>query len=289
MTKYDEALRKEWVDRFEDQRERIQKVLFDGETIKQMLDEDSFGGRFYNPMWVITSEARIWSLAKNNNRGGLLIPKSSPQGRKNRNGEYPATRRWYEKNIWPEVLERLGIKAMANLYYHQMVANYFCDKKAIELFREENCVPHHIFRYHELYNEGIVDSKQKDCTWNNRANHLKWVRRADHAVLSFIQRSWHENKTTDDIIDNMMKGISYRDRDTQKEYTVIFSDSKEALYEAYKEILDNGKYYHVFKDKNGVTFKREQWTALWSEYKSDGENCIKMKGFWYEGALPYND
>lgn len=297
MAKFDEALRNEWIDRFEEQKDRIQNVLFDGETIKQMLDEESFDGRFYNPMWVITSEARIWSLAKNNNHGGLLIPKRSQQGRRNRAGEYTATRRWYEKNIWPEVVEKVGVTSMAQLYYHQMVANYFCDKKAVEIFGESSCVAHHIFRYRELVDEGIVNTKEEDCTWNNRAKHLRWVSKADHAVLTFIQNSWYEKKTIDYILDQMMKGIHYKDRYTKEEYTVIFEGSKEYIYQGYKEILENGAFYEIMKDENGNiirdengdALKRDQWTALWCEYKDDGEKSMKVKGFWYTGNLPYNN
>lgn len=283
MSKFDEALRKEWMDRFEDQRARIQAALFDEEKMKQMLDEESFNGRFYNPMWVITSEARVWSLAKNHNHGGFLLPKRSRQGRRNQDGEYPATRRWYEKNIWPEVVEKFGTASMVQLYYHQMVANYFCDRTALDIFGESHCVAHHIFRYHELLDDGIVATRQEDCTWNNRANHLRWVTKYDHAVLTYIQDA-HNRNTVDAAIKKMMSGIKCKDEETGEEITIVFQGSEDEIRQEYAAILKGGKFYRQIGDD-----VEDQWTALWYEYiNGQNDRRLSVQGFIVpNGQLPF--
>ena len=282
---YDLSEQNEWITRFGEQRERIQAELFEGETIKQCLDTESFGGRLYNPQWIITSEARLWSLARNHNAGGWNTP-------------YPheSTRRWYMKNNWHETTDRLGLDSEAIIYHHQIVANYFCDKKAIYLFGEENCVPHHLFKYLNLFDNHIVQTKQEACTWNNRANHLRWVTKVDHAVLSFIQDPKNSRLSIEDALEEMQKGIKYTDPDTHQTITIQFPESIEALKEEFRDVLQNGRFETHFEDENGDLWKDEngqviteyQWTALWYEYNDALSRKLHAMGFTLtRGEIPY--
>ena len=277
--------RNEWIERFAEQKERIYADLAEGETVKHCLDAESFGGIFYNPQWVITSEARLWSLGKNRNAGGWNIPYA-----------HERTRRWNMRNDWHETKERLGLTSEKKIYHHQIVANYFCDKKAIELFGEENCVPHHVFRYHHLLDDGIVQDRQEDCTWNNRSKHLRWVTKKDHAVLNYIQDAWNRHNSVDDIIQGMMDGIKCKDEETGEEVSVKFSGTAEELRQQYGEILENGKFYRVLldasgnplTDENGDPIKKDQWTALWYEYNGGKDDRrLTVKCFLFDGRLPY--
>ena len=264
--------RNEWITRLEEQKESIQQELFEGETIKHCLDTESFDGAFYNPQWVITSEARVWSLARNNNHGGWNTP-------------YPNDndRRWYMKNDWHETKDRLGLNSEKRVFYHQAVANYFCDKKAIELFGEENCIPHHLFRYHHLLDDHIVQTRQEDCTWNNRAKHLRWVTKYDHAVLNYIQDALNRRDSIDTTIDKMMSGIPYTDTETGEKKFIIFQGDKNELRQQYGEILENGKFYRTVGNEN-----EDQWTALWYEYNGGNDRRLSVMGFFTpEGQLPY--
>lgn len=275
--------RNEWIARFEEQRDRIQRELIMGEEIAHCLDAEHFGGRYYNPEWVITSEARLWSLGKNRNAGGWNTP-------------YPheRTRRWYTSSDWHETKERLGLENI-KIYYHQIVANYFCNRKPIELFGEENCVPHHVFGYIHLFDQGVVQTRQECCTWNNRAKHLKWTTSGDHAVLNYLQDAKNSRETEDEIIEGMMRGITYKDGGEEKR--IIFNDAKEDIRKQYKEFFENAKFYRQLKDESGETVRDENgnaikirnFTAIWYDYNGgEDKRRLTVKGFFNEGeGLPY--
>lgn len=175
---YNEEKKREWIDRFEDQKELIKENLLPSEEIKQCLDTESFNGRYYNPIWVVTSEARIWSLDK----CGWYGQHTTKQGRPNAKGEYIQVQRYHAKNAWEETVKRAGTKDQVQVYYHQIVANYFCDKTAIKLFGEDGCVPHHLFGYYKFTSDDSIC-----CRWINRAKHLCYVRKYDHKFLSALQ------------------------------------------------------------------------------------------------------
>ena len=280
----------EWIARFEAQKNDIKAQLFEKEQIEQCCDTKSFDGRYYNPMWVVTSEARIWSLPSHR----FLSPKRSVQGRRNRNGEYTATSRWYEKNNWHETVAHFGNKDMVQVYYHQIVANYFCDRKAIDLFGEENCIPHHIFRYRPLLDDGLVHTEQEDCTWNNRAKHLRWVSKHDHTILTYLQDVWNSRMNLDDAVNDLIKGIPYKDRYTGERTLVTLPGEPEELRLMLSDIFENAKFYRIKTDAEGNTIREDQWTALWYEYdgKKDGDviavnRKLTAKGFWVTEGLPY--
>ncbi len=286
---YDESKKEEWIKRFEDQKERIQKELFDGETMQQCLNTKSFNGRFYNPMWVITSEARIWSLAKNKNHGDWLSPKRSNQGKRNADGGYTATRRWYEKNNWEETVRRFNKPEMVQVYYHQIVANYFCDKTAIDIFGEDNCVSHHIFGYKRLFDNGMVQDKQTDCTWNNRAKHLRWTLKKDHTVLSYIQDPKNARQTLDEVIEGIMRKLEIDKADDREE-------QEKQLKWQLQEIVQMGKFYTDLEDQNGRHILMENFSALWYDYAKENnaivdpemmsiKRSLKVKSF--TNPLPY--
>ena len=273
--------RNEWIARFEEQKNRIQRDLAMGETIEHCLDTEHFGGRYYNPEWVITSEARIWSLAKNRNVGGWNTP-------------YPheRTRRWYASNDWHETKERLGLENIKT-YYHQIVANYFCDRKALDLFGEENCVPHHVFGYVHLFDQSVVQTRQECCTWNNRSKHLKWTTKGDHAVLNYLQDAKNSRETEEKIIEGMLRGIPYKDGGEER--SIILGGTSEDLRMQYKEFFDNAKFYRQLKDETGETVKDENgkvikirnFTAIWYDYNGGvNDRKLTVKGFFNE-KLPY--
>ena len=161
-----------WIKKFKEQEELI-KQAFPGENYKQCLDKVSFGMRYYNPVWVVTDEAHVWSLKLMRALPGY----QDDGGTKNKDGEY-TQHRYHLKNSWYESVKASGRKYPLRVYFHQLVANYFCDKLAITLFGEEECVPHHIFGYDE----------SASCQWLNRAKHIQYVKKEHHKLLNALQK-----------------------------------------------------------------------------------------------------
>ena len=265
---YNQERQNYWIEKFHEQEERIKAERYDGEKIVQCLDTKSFDGKYYNPMWVVTSEARIWSLARNHEHGDWNLP-------------YPnkKTNRWYVKNNWDETVKRLNDKSENTIYMHQIVANYFCDRTAINIYGENNCAPHHCFRYHALYKDKIVATKQEDCRWNNRAKHLRYVYVEDHMLLTYIQQNYA--KSAKEIVKKLTKGIYRKDRYTGKKHFIkLPSDDINENMQYLSEIVNMGKFYTNIKDRNGKPLrdnngkiiKRDNWTAIWCNYDVDDSN-----------------
>lgn len=165
---YDEAY---WVRKFQEQEELIRHNL-PNENYKHCLDKDHFGMRYYNPIWVVTNEAHVWSLQYKR----LLSPNQDMGGTRSKDGEYSQSR-YYFKNSCPDAVKKVGVKKEIKVFVHQLVANYFCDRMPVNLYGEDACVVHHIFGY----DEGA------DCTWLNRANHIQYVRKIEHKLLNALQ------------------------------------------------------------------------------------------------------
>lgn len=258
---YNMEERAEWVARFNEQLERIQGDLFEGERIEQCLDTDSANGQFYNPQWVITSEARVWSLAKNNNHGGW-----------NRPYLHETTHRWNMRNDWHETKERLGLAAEKKILYHQMVANYFLPRPHCY---NETWVAHHVFGYYHLYDLEVLHDTPElrfvDCRWINRVNHLYWVNDSDHNLISFIQ------KNTDPIditIEKLKKGITYRGQERGLKISIDDQMTEEII----KALVENGRF---------VSGERKLWNAIAVEYKDDGRAHYYVEASFTGNEPPY--
>ena len=202
--------------KFKEQEELIKRQLMPGEEYKHCLDWDSWGGRYYCPCWVVTSEGRVWSLWFER----FNTPYFERSGNRNANGEY-FQGKYYYQNGTEQILERFGIKRPARCYVHCLVANYFCDKTAIELFGEEHCKVHHIFGY----------DWDADCMWQNRAKHIQYVKDDDHVLLNAIQKK------------------------TQRARKLLHDAEKEGEDTTYlRLLLENGAFESDgYKLKNGIS------------------------------------
>ena len=205
--------------KFKEQEELIKGQLMPGEEYRHCLDWDSWGGRYYCPCWVVTSEGRVWSLWDER----FNAPHFERSGTRKANGEY-SQGKYYYQNSNEQVLERIGKKRPARCYVHCLVANYFCDKTPIQLFGEEHCKVHHIFGY----------DLTADCMWQNRAKHIQYVRTEDHIILNAIQNGTRS-----------ARGLLQEAESTR-------SDPKEMAL--LKLLLDNGAYEsNGYKLKNGIS------------------------------------
>ena len=176
-----------WIEKFHEQESAIKEKLenlaaeerasgFRGNvevsSYKQCLDKESFDMRFYNPAWVVCSEGYVWSLHYKR-----LIGFIHEEGFTNQQGNYSQSK-WKVHNSYTETRMHLGKKSGSDIPVHQLVANYYCDKLAVRMFGEKNCVVHHILGY-KYFN---------DYRWMNRAAHLQYISIRDHELLNAIQR-----------------------------------------------------------------------------------------------------
>lgn len=167
---------KEYIDMFKEQRADIEKELYSGEKIKQCLDKESFGGKYYNPVWVVTDKGRIYSLAHKK----WLKPSLVNVGKKRKDGSYPEKR------------YKVSNSAGKVLYVHGLIANYFCDKTAVRKYGEKMVEVHH---------KHAFDVK-KSCEENNCADNLYYTEKGLHRKLLNLIQSGKFKKKED--VDNQI-------------------------------------------------------------------------------------
>ena len=154
-----------YLKKYEEQKDRIEEQLVVGEEMKHCLDKKSFGGKYYNPCWVVTSKGRIYSLYKK----AWMNPWLDSIGKRKKDGSYPE--------------KRYCLKGDRKVWVHLLVANYFCDKAAVELYGEKNVDVHH----------RIVFDADKSCEENNYAGNLYYTERGLHQqMLNRIQRGTYK-------------------------------------------------------------------------------------------------
>ena len=150
-----------WNLKYEEQKEEIERQLLPGELMVHCIDTESFGGRFYNPRWVATSESRVYSLPRKRWLKGTAKPC------KNKAGDVTRVN-WTVTNT----------ENKKDITVHQLTANYFCNKTVVEQFGEENVHVHHIWGY----------DPEKSCQENNRAEYLQYIVKKHHTFLNNLQR-----------------------------------------------------------------------------------------------------
>lgn len=150
-----------WNLKYEEQKVEIERQLLPGETMVHCIDSESFGGKFYNPRWVATSESRVYSLTRKRWLRGTA------KYCRNKTGEVTRVN-------WTLTNTECG----KDITVHQLIANYFCDKTVVEQFGEENVHVHHIWGY----------DPEKSCQENNRAEHLQYIVKKHHTFLNNLQR-----------------------------------------------------------------------------------------------------
>lgn len=143
-----------WTQEFTRQEEAIKALMLPGEKFVQCLDNESFNGKYYHPMWVATSFGRVYSLASKK----FLAIKPKAVGARKKNGEYSGTSYYY-----------IGGKISA----HRLTANYFCDKRAIKKYGEAAVVVHHIQEFDASF--GLVE--------NNTSTNLCYMPRKIHIAI----------------------------------------------------------------------------------------------------------
>lgn len=146
-----DMIKEKWMQKYKEQEERIKALLLEDEMAVQCLDEKSFCGKYYNPIWVATSKGRVYSLYTKN----FLHIKPKEVGYRTKEGKYCGMPYYY-----------IGGKMIA----HGLTANYFCDKKVIEKYGEENVQVHHKKRF---------DVKKGLCK-NNHAGNLCYAPKKIH-------------------------------------------------------------------------------------------------------------
>lgn len=148
-----EELREEeqkWVDFYNAEVKELleSQKKYDDEEFVQCLDYDSFNGTMYKPYWIISNHARCFSMAKVK-MDFIEADQNSSDGR------------YSYKN---------GSK---NVKVHKLVANYFCDKAAVEKHGEEHVDVDHTPQF----------DRNKSNEENNYYKHLSWIYSKTHDEL----------------------------------------------------------------------------------------------------------
>lgn len=143
-----------WKQEFTRQQGTIKALMLPGEKFVQCLDNKSFNGKYYHPMWVATSFGRVYSLASKK----FLSIKPKAVGVRKKNGEYSGTSYYY-----------IGGKICA----HRLTANYFCDKRIIEKYGEDTIVVHHIQEFD--VSKGLIE--------NNHVSNLCYIPKQIHIAI----------------------------------------------------------------------------------------------------------
>lgn len=164
-----------YVLKFQEQLGLIESLLEPNEKIAHCTDSDSFKGAFYRPEWIATSHARVWSLR-------------------------------YKKWLRPQM--RTPNKfSYANILVSRLVANYFCDKKVVEMFGEENVEVHHM----KPLNVEKPDNRV------NYASNLQYIRKDLHREITLIQYGYKlpEYIEFDRVTENSGNSIAMDPRESQ--------------------------------------------------------------------------
>lgn len=130
--------------RYMEQKESIENMLMPEEKICHCLDSHSFGGRYYNPNWIVTNMGRIYSLHCRRWLHTFL----KDTGEKSSKGEY--------KQCYYYI---------GNIAVHRLIANYFCDKVLIKKYGEDAVDVHHIRGF----------NPQLSCEENNRSSNIQYA------------------------------------------------------------------------------------------------------------------
>lgn len=141
--------------------------LLEGEKIKQMTDKESFDGRYYYPAYAVTDKGRVWSIINSK----WLIPQAVGN----------------DRSYWA-----VDLGTMVKV--HLLVANYFCDKHAVEVFGETNIQVHHkkvVDVPEELKTKECTEEKIKSCMDANAAENLCYQKTDDHLMITKFSN--HQN------------------------------------------------------------------------------------------------
>lgn len=163
----------QYITKYNDRRAEIEAQLHEGERIVQCLDKKSFNARYYNPCWLVTSEARIFSLYDMCWREPYQDKAGC--GYRDAEGIY-SQKPYYLYNTNKYAKECAGVDFDLKVYIHRIVANYFCDKNAIEQYGEHDCEVHHIIPY----------NYDRSCTENNRASNLQYISKDTHREVTQV-------------------------------------------------------------------------------------------------------
>ncbi len=172
---------------FVQQENRIKGLMHPGEKYWHCLDKDSLGGGCYDPLKVITSEGRVWSLRDNYPNGDFY----NYENMVNDNGYYYVATSGTASEVNPET--GLPYNQLKTMTIHKLVANYFCDRTMLEIMKEINKQKNEtIFdlTLNERGNYKIVqvhhiNSNKRD----NRAENLQYVYTEVHDILTALHNS----------------------------------------------------------------------------------------------------
>lgn len=207
---------KNYISKFNEQESHIRKLLYEGEKIVHCTDDISFNGRFYKPNWVATSMGRVYSLFK---RDWMII------------------KPWKNsKNKTPYYILSNGMLA------HALTANYFCNKKIIELYGEDAVEVHHKKSFDE--SKGLIE--------NNSASNLNYVKKETHrATIDAIQHGRkHKNIELSSDMQVISNTLRYHDgssiwcdinENDEEEIKVHIPIKSRIATEEWKTIEESGK------------------------------------------------
>ena len=159
--------------------------LLKGEKIKQMTDKESFKGNYYYPAYAVTDKGRVWSIINSK----WLIPQAVGN----------------DRSYWA-----VDLGTMVKV--HLLVANYFFNKNAVELFGETNVQVHHkrvVDVPEELKTKEYAEEKIKSCMDANAAENLCYQKTDDHLMITkFSHKQNMPGESKDKVeLDEQLKRI----------------------------------------------------------------------------------
>lgn len=157
-----------WIQAYNEQEPDIWKIAED-EKFKQCLDRQSFNGKFYDPKKVISNYGRVWSLN---------VCRFIKQDR-SISGYYRVPVSALGKTINPR----------NHLMIHQTVANYFCDKKAVEIYGEANVKAHHKYSHKKTHLFYKPEKGKYNKYWINYWGYIHWTVEDEHDRITRQQKA----------------------------------------------------------------------------------------------------
>lgn len=220
---------------------KAQTIKGKTESFIWCIDTDSYEGRYYFPVYVVSDFGRIWSLEEED-----FISQTVKEDE-------------YRQVVLAKAGDAYKINPSRTAYVHRLIAHYFCDPdhtqrdllmKVDGVKTEEDLVVHHKSLFSEANGSEYID----------RSENLRFIDKATHDHLHEIIKAFRIKATDPDPSDQSpekrkelaRKTIELQEKKLE-ELKVGFDTMTEMIVRAYalKTDPDNRVDFEYIEDENG--------------------------------------